>query len=157
MTRRFIFVFLCVLISARLSPAMVLSAALLHPHKVALVTGANKGIGKEIARKLHAAGFTTVLGCRDPKLGDAAKNEILGTKRSAAESGAAVAVCPLDLADAASIKSCAEFVESTYGRLDVLVNNAAVCFNDPTLYGKVPHTPFEKQARLTVSTRNPKP
>ena len=39
----------------------------------------------------------------------------------------------------------------------MLVNNAAVCFNDATLYGKVPHTPFEKQARLTVSTPNPTP
>ena len=35
---------------------------------------------------------------------------------------------------------------------DILINNAAICFNDPTLYGKVPHTPFEKQADITVST-----
>jgi len=111
MARRFIFVLLGVLLSARFSPAMVLSAAMLHPHKVALVTGANKGIGKEVARKLHAAGFTTVLGCRDPKLGDAAKHEILGTAKSPPDGGAGMVVCPLDLADAASIESCATFVE----------------------------------------------
>jgi hypothetical protein len=34
----------------------------------------------------------------------------------------------------------------------VLVNNAAVCFNDPTLYGKVPHTPFAQQAGVTLDT-----
>jgi NAD(P)-dependent dehydrogenase (short-subunit alcohol dehydrogenase family) len=33
-----------------------------------------------------------------------------------------------------------------------LINNAAVCFNDPTLYGKVPHTPFQRQAAVTVNT-----
>ena len=46
----------------------------------------------------------------------------------------------------------AEFVGKEYGRLDVLVNNAAICFNDPTLYGKVPHTPFKEQANITVRT-----
>ena len=44
------------------------------------------------------------------------------------------------------------FVEREYGRLDVLVNNAAVCYNDATLYGKVPYTPFEEQAGITVRT-----
>jgi hypothetical protein len=36
------------------------------------------------------------------------------------------------------------------GRCDVLINNAAICFNDPTLYGKVPHTPFQRQAEVRI-------
>lgn len=51
----------------------------------------------------------------------------------------------LDLTDPDSIASTSKFIQDKFGRLDVLVNNAAICFNDPTLYGKVPHTPFEKQ------------
>jgi carbonyl reductase 1 len=41
-------------------------------------------------------------------------------------------------------------VAREFGALDILINNAAVCFNDPTLYGTVPHTPFERQAGTTV-------
>lgn len=59
---------------------------------------------------------------------------------------------PLDLTDDASIANAARWVEDEYGSLDVLVNNAAVCFNDPTLYGKVDHTPFERQAGITIRT-----
>ena len=58
----------------------------------------------------------------------------------------------MDLTDSGSIESTRAFVESEFGRLDALVNNAAICFNDPTLYGKVPHTPFEQQADVTVRT-----
>jgi len=68
------------------------------------------------------------------------------------ESGADVVVRRLDLTDAASIAEVQEFIAREYGRLDCLVNNAAVCFNDPTLYGKVPHTPFRAQAGLTIDT-----
>ena len=51
-----------------------------------------------------------------------------------------------------SARELAEYVAREYGKLDILVNNAAVCFNDPTLYGKVSHTPFEKQAGITMKT-----
>ena len=44
---------------------------------------------------------------------------------------------PFDLADQQSAKALSVFVKDKYGQVDILVNNAAICFNDPTLYGKV--------------------
>jgi len=58
----------------------------------------------------------------------------------------------IDLEDGAFIKAAAKEIRDKYGSCDVLVNNAAVCFNDPTLYGKVPHTSFSKQADITIKT-----
>jgi NAD(P)-dependent dehydrogenase (short-subunit alcohol dehydrogenase family) len=83
--------------------------------KVALVTGANKGIGYEIARQLGATGDIEVLvGARDPVRG-----------RAAAESLNAVAV-QLDVTDEASVAAAAKWIEQEYGRLDILVNNAGI-------------------------------
>lgn len=107
--------------------------------KVALVTGANKGIGKEIARKFTEAGITTILACRT------------NGKETAAELNCEHS-CYLELTDDESIAQCAAYVQEKFGRLDILCNNAAVCFNDPTLYGKVPHTPFERQAAISIET-----
>lgn len=76
----------------------------------ALVTGANKGIGKEIARLLVAAGFSVYVGSRDPGRGKDAVAEIGGWPLT------------LDVTDAASIAAAAAAV----GELDVLVNNAGV-------------------------------
>jgi carbonyl reductase 1 len=122
------------------------ASALASGQRVVLVTGANKGIGKEIARTL---GFLpdhfVVLGCRDEALGNAVVAEL----RAA---GCDCAFTRLDLLDVASIASTRDFIQDTFGRLDGLVNNAAICFNDPTLYGKVPHTPFQQQADITIRT-----
>lgn len=59
----------------------------------------------------------------------------------------------MDLTDVASIEAASRWVESEYGGvLDVLINNAAICYNDPTLYGKVGFTPFQNQAGITIRT-----
>ena len=119
--------------------------ALPSTKRVVLVTGANKGIGKEIARQLGALqDHAVVLGCRDSKLGAAAA----GLQAA----GIDCVFSRLDLCDDSSIAATRDFIEQRYGRLDVLVNNAAICFNDPTLYGKVPRTPFEQQANITLRT-----
>jgi len=115
--------------------------------KIALVTGANKGIGLEITKKLCEANFQTIVGCRDETLGRATVSKLQsdGYKN--------VMFCRIDLNDSESITDASNFISDRFGgRMDVLVNNAAVCFNDPTLYGKVPFTPFEKQAAISIST-----
>lgn len=83
---------------------------------VALVTGANKGLGKEAVRQLVARGMAVVLGSRDPERGDAAAREL-------STDGSVVPV-RLDVTDSASVDAAAKLLLRDYGRLDVLVNNA---------------------------------
>jgi NAD(P)-dependent dehydrogenase (short-subunit alcohol dehydrogenase family) len=83
---------------------------------VALVTGANKGIGHEIARELAARGFTVLVGARDLALGEAAAEQITGDARAIA----------LDVTSAESIAAAAAQIRRELGRLDVLVNNAGI-------------------------------
>ena len=115
------------------------------PRRVALVTGASKGIGLEIVRSLGAvAGLTTVLGCQDLVQGHAAA---AGLRAAGCTD---IVVQRVELTDPASIATARADVEREFGRLDILISNAAICFNDPTLYGTVPHTPFERQAGITM-------
>ena len=93
-----------------------------EPKKIALVTGANRGLGLEVARQLGANGFRILLGVRDPaKAGETAK-------RVQGDGIEAVAL-PLDVADTDSIAAAAESVERGQPRLDVLINNAAVHYD----------------------------
>ena len=84
----------------------------------ALVTGANKGIGKEIARQLAAAGHTVYAGSRDAERGQRAVNEIGGGAR----------LLVLDVTENKSIADAARQV----GNLDILVNNAGVMIGGAT-------------------------
>lgn len=90
--------------------------------KIALITGANKGIGKEIARQLGAQGLTVLLGARDEGRGAAAADEL---KRE----GINARAIPLDVADQKSIDAAARRIEGEFGRLDVLVNNAGIALD----------------------------
>jgi NAD(P)-dependent dehydrogenase (short-subunit alcohol dehydrogenase family) len=81
-------------------------------NSIALVTGANKGIGKEIARHLAGAGFTVYVGSRDAARGERAVEEIGGDAR----------LLVFDVTDAASIADAARHVDT----LDILVNNAGI-------------------------------
>ncbi|WP_327640940.1 SDR family NAD(P)-dependent oxidoreductase [Kribbella sp. NBC_00482] len=87
--------------------------------KIALVTGANKGIGKEIARQLGQAGFTVLAGARDLHRGELAVKELVAE-------GLDVVGIQLEVTDETSVRAAAERVAAEYGRLDVLVNNAAI-------------------------------
>ena len=87
--------------------------------KVALVTGANKGIGKETARQLAALGITVWLGARDDERGRAAEAEL------EAEGGDVRRVV-LDVTDPATIAAAVERIVAERGQLDILVNNAGV-------------------------------
>lgn len=85
---------------------------------VALVTGANRGIGLEVARQLARRGMTVVMGAREAAKGEAAVEELTSE-------GLEARVVVLDVADGASVGRLAAEIESGFGRLDVLVNNAA--------------------------------
>ena len=87
-------------------------------NSVALVTGASKGIGREIARQLAAAGLTVYVGSRDAARGERAAVEIGGDAR----------LLVLDVTDAASIAEAAGQV----GALDILINNAGISGDDKT-------------------------
>jgi NAD(P)-dependent dehydrogenase (short-subunit alcohol dehydrogenase family) len=86
--------------------------------KVALVTGANKGIGLEIARQLGRLGFAVLLGARDDQRGRTAA-QLLQTE------GLDATYLLLDVTDQASIDAAARVIDERYGALDVLINNAA--------------------------------
>jgi NAD(P)-dependent dehydrogenase (short-subunit alcohol dehydrogenase family) len=89
---------------------------------VAVVTGANRGIGREVVRQLADAGYLTVLGSRDEARGRASA-EALGGER------AGVLACRLDVADEDSVRAAAAWVGGALGRCDVLVNNAAIDYD----------------------------
>ena len=83
---------------------------------VALVTGANQGIGLQIAKDLAAQGFAVLVGSRDLARGEAAAKEV----------GPDAHALQLDVTDQASIATAAERIREEFGRLDALVNNAAI-------------------------------
>ncbi len=83
---------------------------------IALITGANKGIGKEIARQLAASGSTVFVGSRDRQRGAETVEELK-------QNGADVRLLVLDVTDAASIAGAAKSLDA----LDILVNNAGIC------------------------------
>ena len=87
--------------------------------RIALVTGANKGIGREIAAQLAALGTTVLLGARDA----ARRAEAVAALRAA---GGDVHPLALDVTDPASVAAAAVEVERGFGRLDGLVNNAGI-------------------------------
>ncbi len=87
--------------------------------KIALVTGANKGIGFEVARQIAASGCTVLLGARNKALGE----EAAATLRS---EGGDVLYLPIELTDTAAIAAAANRIEADFGRLDILVNNAGI-------------------------------
>ncbi len=97
--------------------------------RIALVTGANSGLGLETTRALAARGATVVLACRSLAKAQKAREELL---TSAASIGA-LDVLPLDLADLASVAAAARTVSERYGRLDLLINNAGVMAPPRTL------------------------
>jgi NAD(P)-dependent dehydrogenase (short-subunit alcohol dehydrogenase family) len=91
-------------------------------HAVALVTGANRGIGFEVCRQLAERGWTVLLAARDREKGEEAVERIAGGRHR-------VLPVRLDVTDPESIDEVRASVEADFGRLDVLVNNAAILYD----------------------------
>jgi NAD(P)-dependent dehydrogenase (short-subunit alcohol dehydrogenase family) len=91
--------------------------------KVALVTGANKGIGLETARQLGRKGITVLVGARNDAKAQQAAEEL---RKEGIDAHGVV----IDVTDATSIQSAAARIGQDYGRLDILVNNAGVMLDD---------------------------
>ena len=84
--------------------------------RIALITGANQGVGFQVAKELVANGVTVYLGSRNLERGEAAASEI----------GPGAIALQIDVTDGESIAAAAERIRSEHGRLDLLVNNAGI-------------------------------
>jgi NAD(P)-dependent dehydrogenase (short-subunit alcohol dehydrogenase family) len=104
--------------------------------KVALITGANKGLGKEIARQLAGLGYTVVITSRDERAGRAVADELVRSGHDAHAVG-------LEVTNPEQIAAVAAHLEKTFGKLDVLVNNAGIALEwdgKPTSAEKIRRT-----------------
>jgi NAD(P)-dependent dehydrogenase (short-subunit alcohol dehydrogenase family) len=111
----------------------------MHDKLVALVTGANKGIGLQIAKDLAAKGVIVLVGSRDLVNGETAAKSV----------GEGAHAIQLDVIDPASIAAAAERIRREFGRLDVLVNNAAITSNVK------PGASFEERMKTNVPSSSP--
>src|SRR5204862_6526511 len=89
---------------------------------VAVVTGGNRGVGREVCRQLSLLGFTVVLGSRDLRRGELAAKEL-------DPEGNRIIACQLEVDNSVSVTSMAEWVKNQLGRADVLVNNASTMYD----------------------------
>lgn len=91
--------------------------------KIALITGANKGIGLEIARQLGKQGITVLLGVRDENRGREAAEKLQAEDIDARS-------VQLDVTDQNTIDAAANYIDSEFGKLDILVNNAGIAIDN---------------------------
>ena len=99
--------------------------------RIALVTGANKGIGLEIARQLATSGVHVLLGARDENRGAISADQL-------SKEGLDVSCVRIDVCDEESILKAARKIESEYGKLDILVNNAGIVVQGDTAPSAAP-------------------
>ena len=111
--------------------------------KVALITGANKGIGFETARQLGKQGITVIVGARDVAKGQAAADMLK-------KEGIDARAVKLDVVNSTDIKAVAEKIEKDFGKLDILINNAGVMFEP--IGGNNASTVSEETIRKTFDT-----
>ena len=111
--------------------------------KIALITGANKGLGFEMARQLGQAGVTVVLAARDPQKGEAAAAKLRAE-------GLDVQFLKLDVTGEADRAAASAFLEKKFGRLDILINNAGI--SDEVFGTGKPSTTTEETIHRTFET-----
>ncbi len=108
--------------------------------KVALITGANRGLGFEIGRQLGKLGITVLLGARNEEAGHMAAAQLKSE-------GINAQFIPFDITDTNCITKAVEMVEAQFGKLDILVNNAV-------FYTREPQTPSLIPAKLLQNYMN---
>jgi NAD(P)-dependent dehydrogenase (short-subunit alcohol dehydrogenase family) len=91
--------------------------------KIALITGANKGLGLEMARQLGLEGAKVFVAARDPQKGEAAAAKLRSE-------GLDAQFVKLDVTDKADRASAAAFLQERFGKLDILINNAGISLDD---------------------------
>jgi NAD(P)-dependent dehydrogenase (short-subunit alcohol dehydrogenase family) len=111
--------------------------------KVALISGANKGIGFETARQLGKQGIKVILGARDLAKGQAAAEQLK-------KEGIDARAVKLDVVKPADVNAVADLIEKEFGKLDILVNNAGVMTE--AIGGNTTTTVSEKALRETFET-----
>jgi NAD(P)-dependent dehydrogenase (short-subunit alcohol dehydrogenase family) len=89
---------------------------------VAVVTGGNRGVGREVCRQLALLGFAVVLGSRDLRKGEIAAKEL-------DPEGSRITACQLEVDNSLSVAAMADWVSERFGRADVLVNNASTMYD----------------------------
>ncbi len=110
---------------------------LVKAKRIALVTGANQGVGLQVAKELVANGVTVLVGSRNLERGEAAAKTI----------GPGAIALQLDVTDRVSIADAAERISKEFGRLDLLVNNAAI---SNTRKGNLSLQEYGKMTRASV-------
>ena len=105
-----------------------------RPRRIALVTGANQGVGRQVATELATLGFTVLVGSRDAGRGQEAADAI----------GDRAIPLQLDVTDAVSIAAAAERIGREFSRLDLLIQNAAISH-----FGRQPGASVADHAKLT--------
>ena len=116
------------------------------PASTVLITGANKGIGLAVARKLGKCGYAVWIGARDEERGEAAA---AGLRRDGVDAHALA----LDVTDDASVRAAADRLAGEVGALDVLVNNAGISIGTPV---RATEEPVEDvRAMFEVNTFGP--
>jgi NAD(P)-dependent dehydrogenase (short-subunit alcohol dehydrogenase family) len=111
--------------------------------KIALITGANKGLGLETARQLGKQGATVLLAARDLKKGEEAAKVLHS-------GGVDARAVKLDVGSSSDIRAAADLIAKEYGRLDILINNAGINFED--FGGNSTLTVSEETLRKTFDT-----
>jgi len=114
-----------------------------NANKVALITGANRGLGLEMARQLGKAGITVVLAARDPEKGEAAAGLLRGE-------GIDARSVTLDVTNRQHHAAAAGFLAENFGRLDILINNAGISLD--SLGAGPPSTTTDEVLQRTFDT-----